>query len=39
MTPATLLQQWLAQRLDAAAATWLRESVAGLAGGGSDRDL
>ncbi len=39
MTPATLLQQWLAQRLDAAAATWLRESVAGLADGGSDRDL
>jgi len=39
MTPAALLQQMLEARLDAAAATWLRESVAGLAGGGSDRDL
>ena len=43
MTPAELLQQWLDQRLeqrkDVAAATWLRASVASLAGGGSDRDL
>ncbi len=39
MTTTALLQQMVEQRLDAAAATWLRESVAGLADGGSDRDL
>lgn len=39
MTATALLQQMLAQRLDAAGATFLRESVARLAGGGSDRDL
>ena len=39
MTPEALLQQWLDQRLDAAGARWLRESVASLAGGGTDRDL
>ena len=39
MTAAALLHQVLEQRLDAAAATWMRESVVGLAGGGSDRDL
>ena len=39
ITPATALQQWLDQRLDAAAAQWLRDAVAGLAGGGTDREL
>jgi hypothetical protein len=39
MTAVALLQQWLDERLEAAAAAWLRESVASLAGGGSDRDL
>lgn len=39
MTPQAALQHWLDQRLDADAALWLRESVASLAGGGSDRDL
>lgn len=39
MTALTLLQQMLAARLDPVASTWLRESVASLAGGGSDRDL
>jgi len=39
MTPEAALQQWLDERLDTAAALWLREAVAGLAGGGSDRDL
>lgn len=39
MNPEALLQQWLDERLDAPAALWLREAVASLAGGGSDRDL
>jgi hypothetical protein len=39
MTPESVLQHWLDQRLDAAGALWLRESVASLAGGGTDRDL
>ena len=39
MTPAALMHQWLDRRLDVAGAAWLRESVAGLAGGGTDRDL
>lgn len=39
MTPEAALQQWLDQRLDAVAALWLRESVASVAGGGTDRDL
>jgi hypothetical protein len=39
MTPEAALQHWLDQRLDAAGAQWLRESVATLKGGGTDRDL
>lgn len=39
MNPETALQLWLDERIDAAAALWLREAVAGLAGGGSDRHL
>ena len=39
MTPASALQLWLDQRLDAAGGSWLRESAASLAGGGTDRDL
>jgi hypothetical protein len=39
MTPEMALQHWLDQRLDATGAQWLRECVAGLAGGGTDRDL
>ena len=39
MTPASALQQWLTQRLDAAAGAWLRDALASLAGGGADRDL
>ena len=39
MSAETVLQHWLDQRLDAAGAQWLRESVASLAGGGTDRDL
>jgi hypothetical protein len=39
MTPAALLQLWLDERLDAGGAEWLRESVASLAGGATDRDL
>jgi len=39
MTPEAALQQWLDSRLAAPAALWLREAVAGLAGGGSDREL
>ncbi|MEF8735234.1 MAG: EboA domain-containing protein [Candidatus Accumulibacter necessarius] len=39
MTPEAALQHWLDQRLDAASAQWLRESVATLKGGGTDRDL
>ena len=39
MTPGAALHQWLDQRLDGPCAQWLRESVASLAGGGSDRDL
>ena len=39
MTPANVLQHGLEQRLTAAAARWLRESVEALAGGGGDRDL
>jgi hypothetical protein len=39
MTPESALQHWLDRRLDASGALWLRESVARLAGGGTDRDL
>ena len=39
MTPQAALQHWLDARLDAAGAAWLRDGVASLAGGGSDRDL
>jgi len=39
MSPEAVLQHWLEQRLDAAAAQWLRESVASLEGGGTERDL
>ena len=39
MTPERALQHWLDQRLDSAASAWLRESVASLAGGGTDREL
>ncbi len=40
MTPASALQQWLTQRLDAAATAWLRDALASLTGGGgADRDL
>jgi hypothetical protein len=39
MSAEAALQRWLDQRLDAAGAQWLRESVASLAGGGTDRDL
>ena len=38
-TSAQLLQKWIAQKVDAAAAGWLAEAVAALSGGGSDRDL
>jgi hypothetical protein len=38
-TPELALRHWLDQRLDAAAAMWLRECVASLEGGGTDRDL
>ena len=39
MTPEKALQHWLERRLDAAGARWLREGVASLSGGGTDRDL
>jgi hypothetical protein len=39
MTPERALLHWLEQRLAAAASSWLRESVASLAGGGTDREL
>ena len=39
MSPQSALQQWLDLRLDANASAWLRDAAAGLAGGGSDRDL
>ena len=39
MTPEAALQHWLDQRLDAAGALWLRESVAAVAAGGTDREL
>ncbi|MDO9074385.1 MAG: EboA domain-containing protein [Rubrivivax sp.] len=39
MTPEAALQHWLEQRLDAAGVLWLRESVASVADGGTDRDL
>jgi hypothetical protein len=39
MTPESLLQRWLDERLDAAGKPWLDQAVASLAGGGSDRDL
>ena len=39
MTPESALHQWLEARVDAAGARWLQESVASLAGGGTDRDL
>ena len=39
MTPEAALQNWLDQRLDSAASTWLRDAVAPLAAGGTDRDL
>lgn len=35
----TLLQQWLQERLDDGGRQWLRDAVASLAGGGTDRDL
>jgi hypothetical protein len=38
-TPAAALQRWLDLRLDAAAAQWLDEAVAGLSGAGTDREL
>jgi hypothetical protein len=38
-TPAAALQRWLDLRLDAAAAQWLHEAVAGLSGAGTDREL
>lgn len=37
--PAALLDHWLDRRLDPEAARWLRDALASLAGGGSDRDL
>jgi len=39
LTPAMLLQRWLDARLDPTAAQWLRESLASVAEGGTDRDL
>jgi hypothetical protein len=39
MTPEALLQHWLDQRLDTVGAQWLRESVASLTSGGTDRVL
>lgn len=39
MTPESVLQQWLDQRLDAAGALWLGEAVASLAGASTDRAL
>ena len=39
MTPEQVLQQWLDRRLDPAAGAWLRECAAGLAEGGSEREL
>jgi hypothetical protein len=38
-TPAGALQKWLERRLDAERTQWLRDALARLAGGGSDRDL
>jgi hypothetical protein len=34
-----LLEHWLAGRLDEAAARWLRDAAASIAGGGADREL
>ncbi len=39
LTPTMLLQRWLDQRLDPAAGQWLRESLASVAEGGTDREL
>lgn len=39
MSAALALQQWLEARLDVAGAQWLRDAVAGLADGGTDREL
>ena len=39
MTAEMALQHWLDQRLDTAGTQWLRESVASLVRGGTDRDL
>jgi hypothetical protein len=39
MTPAAALLQWLDRRLAPPALSWLRDAVASLEGGGSDRDL
>jgi hypothetical protein len=39
MTPAMVLQRWLDQRLDGAAAQWLRESLASVSHVSTDRDL
>jgi len=39
MTPESALQLWLYQRLDAAGTAWLRDAVAGLTGGGAERDI
>ncbi len=39
MTPAALLQHWLARRLDATAQAWLAEALASLQGSDRDRNL
>ncbi len=39
MTPAMVVRSWLFHRLDVAAGLWLRDALASLEGGGSDRDL
>ena len=39
MTPAQVLEQWLAARLPGDAAAWLKDSAQRLRGGGSDKDL
>ncbi|MGQ0577687.1 MAG: EboA domain-containing protein [Betaproteobacteria bacterium] len=39
MSPAQVLEQWLAARLPGDASAWLKSSAQRLRGGGSDRDL
>ena len=39
MSPERALQQWLDERLDAAAGAWLRDCATRLAAGGTDREL